>query len=84
MACNQCEKKTNSKKPERKQTTKAIQTGVADYVRARAAQCAVCEHNNNGICQEQKKITPDKDCVIQIGVDIRSVANVHVAKVTAS
>lgn len=69
MACNQCEKKTNSKKPERKQTTKAIQTGVADYVRARAAQCAVCEHNNNGICQEQKKITPDKDCVIQIGVE---------------
>lgn len=65
MGCNTCGKKKKHS-PAKARSAAAIPS--QDFVRARASICSVCDSNDAGICKAQKKVTPDKDCVIQIGV----------------
>jgi adenine/guanine phosphoribosyltransferase-like PRPP-binding protein len=66
MGCNTCGKKSNHQVEQAAQTQ--VRPSSHDFVRARAAICSVCDQNNSGVCGEQKKLTPDKECLIQIGI----------------
>lgn len=72
MACNSCEEKKSSGKTGAVQSAKTryARAGVEPFIRARAALCSLCEYNNAGVCTQLKKITPDKDCIVQIGVEM--------------
>lgn len=50
-------------------TPLASASKIHDYPRARLAICNLCVHNNAGVCEEQKKLTPDKACLVEIGVE---------------
>ena len=66
MGCNSCgQKKSNSLSV---LPTSKSHVESDTFIRARAAMCSVCELNNSGVCLEQKKITPEKDCLVEIGI----------------
>lgn len=68
MACNTCGK---SKKKNLNGDGKLVQRRESvSYVRARLSLCALCEHNVEGTCDEQKKIKPDSDCDIVVGTSM--------------
>jgi len=39
-----------------------------DYQDQRRSICGGCVHNENGVCLELKKVHPDRDCLISVGV----------------
>ena len=43
---------------------------IHDYPRARLAICNLCDKNNVGICEEQKLKTPDRPCLVEIGIEL--------------
>lgn len=69
MACNTCGKKQSPKQLPTVQTSK-VRKNNRSFERARLAICSLCEDNRSGICLAQKKVKPDDDCDIVIGVGI--------------
>ena len=70
MGCTSCDEKPKRRKaPQPAALSRTIESDIG-YIRARAAVCSLCEHNDSGICLELKKITPDRPCEIQIGVEL--------------
>ena len=68
MACNTCGDKQAKSLP----VVDASQRNnkAPAYIRARAAVCSLCPSNDAGICLELRKITPERPCEIQIGVEM--------------
>lgn len=69
MTCKQCDKKPKQNASKQSVQQAVLHGGILPYVRARAAVCAVCEHNDSGTCRKQKEATPDKKCRIKIGIE---------------
>lgn len=68
MACNTC----GDKKKNHQVSTASISVSrsSSSFIRARLAVCSLCEHNQSGICIEQKKAKPESDCDIVVGTSM--------------
>lgn len=67
MACGSCDEKKKGQSDMAPKVVSISKRGIDDFVRARASICSLCAANDSGVCTEQKKLTPDKDCDIRVG-----------------